>query len=246
MTKIIMISISQLNLTTDNKTILDGIDLTVREGEVFGITGLKGSGKTAFLKILATIINPSAGKVKVSGFDIVKERNRVRPMIGYMPDSAVSDSGSTVNEHLDFFLSMYWKKNGEYLHYLDSLLNELDLTHTKDKLLSELSAEEKQKVSLARSVMHNPSLLLLDDPECGMDTTGLESLLSVIKGRSGSGKAVVAASDSISFLNNIAHRIGVLHEGRLIWIFQSGVESRESIERRINELRKGEDESCSD
>ncbi|MBI4844436.1 MAG: ABC transporter ATP-binding protein [Nitrospirae bacterium] len=239
-----MISVSQLNLTLNNKPVLDGFDLTVREGEVFGIAGLKGAGRTSFLKVLATILKPSSGDVRISGFDVVKDRGTVRAMIGYMPGTAVSDNGLTVNEHLRFFLSMYGISNAGFLHSLDSLLDELGLAQFKDVLLYELSAEEKQKVSLARAVMHDPSVLLLDEPENGMSDKGLESLASSIETQRGRKKAVIAASDSISFLNKIAHRIGLLHEGRLMQIFHPGVDSCGSIEKRMNDLRKVKNESC--
>jgi ABC-type multidrug transport system ATPase subunit len=226
----------------DKKTVLDRIDLMVREGEIFGITGLNGSGKTALLKIMATIIKPTGGKVEISGHDIVKDRDRIRPVIGYMPDSAGFENRLSVKEYLDFFLSMYKKNRGDHHASLSNLLSALDLKQMEHIRMSDLSAGMKQKISLVRSIMHDPSVLLLDGPECGMDWEGQESMTSILKDQSEKGKAVVVASRSISFLNNIAHRIGVLHDGELRWMFPAGVESRKSIMERINDLERGRNE----
>lgn len=237
-----MISISRLNLAFNKKAVLDQIDLMVRKGEVFGITGLNGSGKTAFLQILATILRPTGGKVEISGYDIIKDRNRIRPLIGYMPDSGGFDSRLSVKEYLGFFHSMYGKNKGDYLISLNKLFNTLGLIQMDGILMSNLSRGIMQKISLVRSIIHNPSVLLLDNPEYGMDWEGLESMISILKDQSSKGKAIVVASHSIPFLNNVAHRIGVLHEGRLKWTFPAGVESLESIQDRIDDLKRGRNE----
>lgn len=238
-----MISISQLNITFNNETVLDQLDLLVSKGEIYGITGLNGSGKTAFLKVLATIMEPASGKVLISGYDAVKDRNNIRPLIGYMPDSESFENRLSIREYLDFFLSMYKKNRGDYPVSLNNLLDTMGLKQMSDIRMSDLSAGIKQKISFVRSLMHNPSVLLLDDPECGMDWEGLEAMTSILRDRSSRGTAIVISSRSVTFLNNIAHRIGVLHEGKLRWTFPAGIEDSTSILKRITALKRGSNES---
>lgn len=237
-----MISVSQLNITFNNKTVLDQLDLLVGQGEIFGVTGLNGSGKTAFLKVLATIAAPSAGKVLISGYDAAKEKNRVRPLIGYMPDSDPHDDRLLVREHLDFFLSMYKKKRGDHPVTPDRLLDAMGIKQMSGVRMSDLSAGTRRRISFVRSLLHDPSVLLLDDPECGMDWEGLEAMTSILRDRSSRGTAVVISSRSVAFLNTIANRIGVLHEGRLRWTFPAGVEDRKSILKRITAAKRGGNE----
>lgn len=241
-----MISISQLDIYFNNKPVIEELDLLVRKGEIFGITGLNGSGKTSFLKVLATLMAPAAGKVLISGYDAVKDRNNIRPLIGYMPDSVSFEDRLRVREHLDFFLSMYEKNRGDYPLSLSRLLETMGLQSTSDMRMSDLSAGIKQKISFVRSLMHNPSVLLLDDPECRMDWEGLEAMTSILRDRSSRGTAIVISSRSMTFLNNIAHRIGVLHGGKLRWTFPAGVEDRTSILKRITALKRGSNESGTD
>ena len=234
-----MISVAGLTMTLNGKSVLDGIDLKLRDGEVLGITGLNGSGKSVFLKILATVMRPTAGKIDVSGFDIVKDRKRVRRMIGYMPDSSDITEKLTVREYLGYFSSLYRVKKKDFNISFDQLTRAFDIRVTDREYLSDQSLGLKQRVSLLRSAMHDPSVLLLDNPESGMDWEGVDNLKSFVKNSSNEGKTIVAASHSVSLLNSIAHRIGVLHDAKLRWLFPAGVESQESIQRRIEDLQKG-------
>jgi len=101
-----MIAISQLRLSLNKKSVLDRIDMMVSKGEIFGLTGLNGSGKSILLKVLATILKPDSGIVQISGYDIVKNVNQIRELIGYMPDDAEYDDRLSVEEHLEFFYSI--------------------------------------------------------------------------------------------------------------------------------------------
>ena len=234
-----MISVAGLTMTLNGKSVLDGIDLKLRDGEVLGITGLNGSGKSVFLKILATVMGPTAGKIDVSGLDIVKDRKRVRRMIGYMPDASDITGKLTVREYLGYYSSLYRVKKKDFTVSFDQLTRAFDISVTDREYLSDQSLGLKQKVSLLRSAMHGPSVLLLDNPESGMDWKGVDNLKSFIKNSSNGGTTIIVASHSVSLLNSVAHRIGVLHDAKLRWLFPAGVESQESIHRRIDDLKKG-------
>jgi ABC-type multidrug transport system ATPase subunit len=237
-----MISVAGLTMTLNGKSVLDGIDLKLRDGEVLGITGLNGSGKSVFLKILATVMSPTAGKIDVSGFDIVKDRNRVRRMIGYMPDSSDITGKLTVREYLGYYSSLYRVKKKDFSVSFDRLTRAFDISVTDREYLSDQSHGLKQKVSLLRSVMHDPSVLLLDNPESGMDWKGVDNLTSFVKNSGNEGKTIIVASHSVSLLNSLAHRIGVFHDAKLRWLFPAGVESQDSIHRRMEDLKKGSHE----
>ena len=235
-----MISVSQLKMVFGKRVVLDRVDFRVGEGEVFGITGMNGSGKTILMKILATLLKPTAGKVRISGYDVVKDRNRVRSLIGYMPDSTGFDDRLSVKEYLDFFLSMYWKNSGRTGLNPEALLDAVGLHQMDGALISHLSKGVRQRISLVRAMIHNPSVLLLDDPDMGMDQDGLERMYSLLKDLRDQGKSMVIASHAtphfIQWLNRVAHRIGVFHQGRLRLIFPAGVESPALIYNRVREL----------
>src|SRR3972149_9723006 len=212
-----MVTISHLNVAFKKKIILNGIDLKVGKGEIFGITGVNGSGKTVLIKVLATLLRPTGGKVEIAGYDIVKDRNSARSIIGYMPDSVRLDDRLTVKEYLDFFKAMYGRyREGDGISS-EELLEAIGLHKRDETFLSDLSRGMRQRILLARAIVHDPSLLLLDDPDIGMDSDGLEKMHSLLRDLSGKGKTVIFSSHSISLLNRISNRIGVIHEGRLIW-----------------------------
>jgi sodium transport system ATP-binding protein len=232
-----MIAISQLTLSLNKKPVLDRIDMMVSKGEIFGLTGLNGSGKSVLLKVLATILKPDNGMVKISGYDIVKNVNQVRGLIGYMPDDAACDDRLSVEEHLEFFYSMYKGDKQGYSSIAGELMDVLALNEIRSNILSALSRVEKQKVSFARAVIHDPLVLLLDDPDIGADLENQERIETVLKERIRRGKSIVVTSRSVKLLNSIAHRIGVLHDGSLQWIFPAGVENQESIDKKIEGLK---------
>lgn len=236
-----MISVSGLNMNFKKKTVLEHIDLKIGQGEVFGLTGINGSGKSVFMKILATLLSPTGGKVSISGYDIEKNRNKVRALIGYMPDSAGFDDRLSVKEYLNFFKTMYQESRGDGLS-IEQLLDAIGST-LSDRSISELSRGSKQMISLTRAVVHNPSVLLLDGPDTGVDWDGQERMLSLLKTLCDKGKTIIIASHSIPFLKSVSNRIGVIHGGRLMWTFPAGVESPESIRAKIKtfEGQKRED-----
>ena len=219
--------------------LLSGMDLLVRKGEVFGITGINGAGKTVLIKVLATILKPTGGKIEIGGHDLVKERNRVRSLIGYMPDSARLEDRLTVKEHLNFFLSMYPENRRDNGFTVEELLNAIGLNQINGAFLSDLSNGIRQKISFARAIIHNPSVLLLDNPDMGMDWEGKQKVCSLLRELSAKKKTILISSHSMAFLNSISHKIGVLHKGRLMWSFPAGVESQESIQARIRDVEGG-------
>ncbi|MFQ5456689.1 MAG: ABC transporter ATP-binding protein [Nitrospirota bacterium] len=234
--------ISQLKMVLKKKVVLNRIELKVNKGEIFGITGINGSGKTVFIKVLATLLRPTEGKVWIDEYDIVKDRSQVRNMIGYMPDSTGFDKRLSVREYLEFFRSMYQRCKREYGLSYEELLNRIGLNQISERLLSNLSRGERQKVSLIRAVIHNPSLLLLDDPDAGMDPTGIDRLYSLLKELSSKGTTIIVSSHSIPFLSMVSRRIGIIHSGEFRWILQTGIESIETIKARIQKLDIGNNE----
>lgn len=238
-----MVRISQMNMAFKKKIILNRIDLKVNKGEIFGIAGVNGSGKTILIKVLATLLRPTGGKVEIGGYDIVKDRKRVRLMIGYMPDTVGFNDKLTVKEYLDFFRSMYGRYRREDGLFPDELLEAVGLYNMNDIYLQDLSRGEQQRISLTRSIIHDPSVLLLDNPDVGIDLLGLEKMLSLLRDLSDKGKTIILTSHSISLLNRISNRIGIIHEGRIVWTFSAGVESAEAIKNRIRGFKIGTDES---
>jgi ABC-type multidrug transport system ATPase subunit len=231
-----MITISQLHIIFNNKTILKNLDLKVNKGEIFGIIGSNGCGKSTLLKAVATLLIPSKGKISLNGFNAVTQKATVRPLIGYLPDSGGLDNYLYVQEYLSFYRALYSNTPAKQGLSVDQLLHRLGLDTSANKLIKTISAGEKQKISIIRTIIHNPSVVLLDNPEYGMDSQGMDFLTQLLKEIAEEGAAVLIATHNVHWLNGIARNMGILNQGRIQSIIPGGMEKTNSILARIREL----------
>jgi ABC-2 type transport system ATP-binding protein len=188
----------------------------VPRGEVFGFIGPNGAGKTTTIRVLATLLTPSAGLVRVDGVDIQRHARAVRRKIGYMPDSFGVYEDLTVREYLHFFAAAYGLGLAERRGVVDDVLSLTDLTEKVDAAVEALSRGMKQRLGLARILLHDPELLLLDEPASGLDPRARIEIRELLKELQRMGKTILVSSHILHELAQVCTRIGIIEAGRLV------------------------------
>jgi ABC-2 type transport system ATP-binding protein len=197
-------------------TAVGELDLTVEEGAVFGFVGPNGAGKTTTMRILATLLRPTAGEAWVAGHSVLKERRDVRRAIGYMPDFFGVYGDMKVWEYLDFFAACYGIA-AEMRHGLvGDLLELVDLTHRRDDYVDTLSRGMKQRLCLARALAHDPQVLILDEPASGLDPRARVEIRELLRELQAMGKTVFVSSHILSEIEEVCTHIGIIEAGRLV------------------------------
>jgi ABC-2 type transport system ATP-binding protein len=187
---------------------------TVTRGSIHGFVGPNGAGKTTTLKILATLLRPQVGTVRVFGQDVAARYRDVRRRIGYMPDHLGLYAQMTVFECLDFFGAAYGMAARRRESVIDDVLTLTDMIRHKDSLVKSLSRGMAQRVSLARALVHDPDLLLLDEPASGLDPRARIELLEVLRELSRMGKTIFISSHILGELGDLCDHVTIIDRGR--------------------------------
>ncbi len=198
-------------------TALSNLDLTVNQGDLFGFIGSNGAGKTTTLRILATFLAPSAGSAKVLGHDVVKDADAVRHVIGYMPDFFGVYKDMEVTEYLDFFGACYRIPSGQRERTVSDVLELVGLSEKKGSLIGALSRGMQQRLGLARVLIHDPQLLLLDEPASGLDPRARIEMMEILRELKRMGKTIIISSHILSELETICNRVCIIEKGKLIY-----------------------------
>jgi len=196
---------------------VDNIDLQLYKGDIFGLIGPNGSGKTTFIKILATILKPTSGKAYIYGHDIVLKPKGVRGIIGYMPDYLDVYEELKVSEYLDFFAAAYKIPKDLRKSTINEAIELMDLKVRESSFVRDLSSGLKQRLCLARVILHNPEVLLLDEPYTNLDPLARKDLREILKELGSMGKIILVASNALSELANYCNKIGIINEGKLVY-----------------------------
>jgi ABC-2 type transport system ATP-binding protein len=194
---------------------LDGLDMDIPRNSIFGVIGPNGAGKTTMMSIAATLLLPSTGQVRVMGFDPTTEAMKVRRLMGYMPDVMGVNERLTVNEYLNFYGHVYERPKDQRQQITDSLLELVNLADKKTLLVDSLSRGMKQRLSLARALIHEPQLLILDEPASGLDPSARLELRLLILELQRLGKTIIISSHILSELEEMCTHIGIIANGRL-------------------------------
>ena len=200
-----------------NITALDKLDLTVNKGDLFGFIGSNGACKTTTLRMLATFLAPSAGSAQILGRDLLREADAVRHVIGYMPDFFGVYKDMEVTEYLDFFGACYKIPTAQREKTVTDVLELVGLTEKKGALIGALSRGMQQRLGLARVLIHDPQLLLLDEPASGLDPRARIEMMAILQELQRLGKTIIISSHILSELQTLCNRVAIIEKGRLIY-----------------------------
>jgi len=195
---------------------LDDLNLNLDKGEVFGYIGPNGAGKTTTLRILATLLKPTSGTATICGFPIHRKNRDIRKCIGFMPDFFGVYDDMTVEEYLTFFAAAYGIKGRGRSKIVDDVLDLTDLGGKRGMMVDNLSRGMKQRLGVARVLIHNPQVLLLDEPASGLDPRARIEIRELIKELRNMGKTIMLSSHILSELAEVCTRIGIIEKGKLI------------------------------
>jgi len=196
---------------------LGSLDLTVHRGDLFGLIGSNGAGKTTLLRILATFLTPSSGRAEILGHDVVKDADSVRHVIGYMPDFFGVYKDMEVTEYLDFFGACYRIPTNQREKTVNDVLELVGLSEKKGSLIGALSRGMQQRLGLARVLIHDPKLLLLDEPASGLDPRARIEMMAILEELQRLGKTIIISSHILSELQNLCNRVAIIETGKLIY-----------------------------
>lgn len=211
-----MISIKDLSKSFGRTVALDGLSLEVERGSVFGLIGPNGAGKTTAMSILATLLLPDGGTALVGGRDVVADTAGVRALTGYMPDFFGVYDGLKVYEYLDFFASAYYLPEAGRDQLIDRLLELVNLEDKRDSYVDHLSRGMKQRLALARSLVHDPEVLILDEPASGLDPRARSEIKEIIRQLGRLGKTVLISSHILPELAELCDRVAIMENGRVV------------------------------
>lgn len=210
-----MLVLSGLTKRFGGLTAVDRLDLSVRAGEVFALLGPNAAGKTTTVKMIAGLLRPTSGSIRIAGLDAVGEGTRARACVGYVPDIPFLYDKLTVVETLDFAASVYGMADGDGRRAREEVLSRFGLCHVRDDLAQGLSHGMRQRLVFAMAMVHAPSLLVVDEPFVGLDPKSACAVREALRERARSGGAVLMCTHTLSAAAELADRIGILHRGRM-------------------------------
>src|SRR5438105_4368610 len=196
---------------------LNALNLTVNRGDLFGFIGSNGAGKTTTLRILATFLAPSSGTAQVLGHDVARDADAVRHVIGYMPDFFGVYKDMEVTEYLDFFGACYKIPSSQREKTVNDVLELVGLSEKKGALIGALSRGMQQRLGLARVLIHDPQVLLLDEPASGLDPRARIEMMAILEELQKMGKTIIISSHILSELQTLCNRVAIIEKGRLIY-----------------------------
>jgi ABC-2 type transport system ATP-binding protein len=211
-----MVDIKHLWVKYGSFVAVRGISFQIPRGEVFGFIGPNGAGKSSTIRILATLQRPDGGIVRVDGIEVRQDPMKIRRKIGYMPDAFGLYEGLTVREYLHFFAAAYDTPEALRGRLVDDVLSLTDLKTKIDAQVDGLSRGMKQRLGLARVLLHDPELLLLDEPASGLDPRARIEVREILKELSRMGKTILISSHILHELSQFCTRIGILEAGTLV------------------------------
>jgi len=195
---------------------VNNLKFNCRKGQVFGLLGPNGAGKTTTLRILATMILPTKGKVKVNGFDVVKEPREVRKQIGFLSSETGLYDRFTPRETVMFFGRINGMKDKAIKKRTAEIFHSLDMEDFQDVRVNKLSTGMKQKLSIARSIIHNPPVLILDEPTVGLDIITARTVIEYVRSFRDQGKCIIYSTHIMREAEKLCNMIAIIHQGNLI------------------------------
>ena len=239
-----LIEVRNLRRTFGRTKAVDGISFEVGRGKVFGYIGPNGAGKTTSMRILATLDQPSSGDAFVDGFSVENDPDRVRRRLGFMPDYFGTYANVNVREYLDFFARAYGLRGTERRKALSYVMSFTKLDDLSEKPISGLSKGMKQRLCLGRTMIHDPAVLILDEPAAGLDPRARIQLREMIRQLASDNKAILISSHILSELAEMCDSVGIIERGKLLAVgsveeIRRGQQPRAFVKARVLENGEG-------
>lgn len=216
-----MIHVHQLtksfpDLRRGKNAALDQVSFDVAPGEIFGLLGPNGAGKTTALRILSTVLRPTSGVATVAGFDVCTHPAEVRARIGFMSGNTGIYDRMTAWEMVEYFGRLYGMEEGRLQRRIEELFKTLQMEEYRDTLGAKMSTGMKQKVSIARTIIHDPPVMIFDEPTSGLDVLVARAVLKAIKSLKDQGKCIIFSTHIMREVEKLCDRIAIIHKGRIL------------------------------
>lgn len=192
---------------------VDGVSIEAKPGLIFGLLGVNGAGKTTLLRMLSTILKPTDGRAEVAGFDVVAHPERVRASIGFMSTSTALYGRLQAREMIEYFGGLYGLSGPELKRRVDYVIDKLDIGEFQTRLCDKLSTGQKQRVSIARTILHDPPVLFFDEPTAGLDVVSSQTVIGFIEEARTMGKTVIFSTHIMSEAERLCDHVSIIHNG---------------------------------
>jgi ABC-2 type transport system ATP-binding protein len=228
-----IIEIRELTKKFDKRTAVDHVNLTIQSGEIFGLVGPNGAGKTTTMRMLVTLLQPDHGEILVGGHSVRKAPREVRRMIGFMPDSFGVYGDMTVQEYLDFFGACYQIPPAQRASLMKDLLELVEIGHRRDDMVDTLSTGLKQRLGLARVLIHDPTVLILDEPASGLDPRARVEIRELLLEIARLGKTIIFSSHILADVAELCTSVGIMESGKVVAVGTLDQLSEKAVPHRL-------------
>lgn len=202
----------------DNKPVVDNLTLEIQEGEIFGLLGPNGAGKSTTMNMICSLLKPTAGNIELFGMDIKKDVNKIKPLIGYIPQDLAIYGNLKAWENVELFTSLYHIKGKELKKAIDEALDFVELTDRRNSYAKTFSGGMKRRLNIACALGHKPKLLIFDEPTVGIDPQSRNFILEKIKEANSDGTTVIYTSHYMEEIEAICTRIAIMDNGKIVAI----------------------------
>lgn len=196
---------------------VDDVSFKCTPGRIFTLLGPNGAGKTTILRMIATMLAPDSGSIKVAGFDTGKQPGKVRENIGFLTGTTGLYARLTPNEMIKYYADLYSLSKKDFEKNKDSIFNTLDINEFANRKIGKLSSGMKQKVSIARTLIHNPDVVIFDEPTTGLDVLTSRNIIKLIRDCRNQGKTVIFSTHIMGEVNMLSDDLAILHNGKIVY-----------------------------
>jgi ABC-2 type transport system ATP-binding protein len=212
-----MIKIKSLTKKFGDKVAVSDLDIHVEKGEIYGFLGPNGAGKTTTIKIMVGLLFPTSGSVEIAGFDLLKDAKKIKKITGYIPDRPYLYEKLTGRELLKFISEIFEVSESIYKEKSEKLLSMFDLSDRADQLIETYSYGMRQKIAISSALIHDPELIIVDEPIVGLDPKGIRQIKDLFKELSSKeGVTIFMSTHTLGIAEELCDRVGIINNGRLI------------------------------